>query len=430
MYLRSLVNELSLSSGGEYDIHILVHVKDNDIPIWSDDETYQRVLQESLPTEFRGLGTLWNEAQMLALYSGPKDEMHRENFPPILGVYRSAYLPLQHFSRLHPEYEFIWNWEMDIRYIGNWYDLFDKVGKWAAKQPRKELWERNHRFYIPKVHGTWEDFKQMVRVQSQMPTKENPSAWANMGPNGKEELEPYVDQPVWGPQWAEGDQRAAPFPDDPLPPTSMQKDNYQWGVGEDADLILFHPLFDPVRTDWIIRRDFSGYNLGDDGTKGRMPPRRVAIVAAGRMSRRLLDRMHREVALRKHSAFTEMFPPTMALHHGLKAVYAPHPVFVDRNWPMKYLSSTFNSGPNGVTGRNKQCVFGDCCQHNLLGVTWHYNAGFSPDLYNRWWGLKVNGDGGEQEETQGEGRMCLPPLQIHPVKHVDLIVEGPSDTNT
>jgi hypothetical protein len=54
-------------------------------------------------------------------------------------------------------------------------------------------------------------------------------------------------------------------------------------------------------------------------------------------------------------------------------------------------------------------------------------------------GLKVNNEGGEQFETTvdegrsgqgvngmrgGEGRMCLPPMLIHPVKGVELPVEG------
>ena len=37
LYLRSLISELSLQSGGEYVVHLLVHVKDVDLPIWSDE---------------------------------------------------------------------------------------------------------------------------------------------------------------------------------------------------------------------------------------------------------------------------------------------------------------------------------------------------------------------------------------------------------
>jgi hypothetical protein len=72
-------------------------------------------------------------------------------------------------------------------------------------------------------------------------------------------------------------------------------------------------------------------------------------------------------------------------------------------------------------------------------MTWYYNAGFAPNLWKRWLGLKVNNDGGEEFELMvdegksgndvndmkgGEGRMCLPPMLLHPVKDVELPVEG------
>jgi hypothetical protein len=38
-------------------------------------------------------------------------------------------------------------------------------------------------------------------------------------------------------------------------------------------------------------------------------------------------------------------------------------------------------------------------------------------------GYRVDNDGGEEEELVGEGRMCLPPMLLHPVKQVDLVFE-------
>ncbi len=72
-------------------------------------------------------------------------------------------------------------------------------------------------------------------------------------------------------------------------------------------------------------------------------------------------------------------------------------------------------------------------------MTWFYNSGFAPNLYRRWLGLKVNNDGGEEFELTpdlskdgssvnnmrgGEGRMCLPPMLLHPVKDVGLPIEA------
>ncbi len=149
--------------------------------------------------------------------------------------------------------------------------------------------------------------------------------------------------------------------------------------------------------------------------------------------------MHRETAFKKHHAFPEMWPATVALHHGLKAVFAPHPVFVDRAWPPAYMGRVLNGGRNGASGGGRTSVFGDR-EHNLRGLTWFYNAGFSGNLYKRWMGLRVNNDGGEEFETTadmsaddatvgtmrgGEGRMCLPPMLLHPVKDVELPVVKP-----
>jgi hypothetical protein len=132
-----------------------------------------------------------------------------------------------------------------------------------------------------------------------------------------------------------------------------------------------------------------------------------------------------------------MWAATAALHHGYKAVFVPHPMFVDREWPTTYLASVMNAGRNGATGGSRTSVFGER-EHNLLGMTWYYNAGFAPNIWKRWLGLKVNNEGGEEFELVtdegrdgkgvngmrgGEGRMCLPPMLIHPVKNVELPVD-------
>jgi hypothetical protein len=151
--------------------------------------------------------------------------------------------------------------------------------------------------------------------------------------------------------------------------------------------------------------------------------------------------MHRETAFKKHFAFPEMWPATVALQHGFKAVFVPHPLYVDREWPTEVLARTLNNGKNGASGGSRTSVFGQR-EHNLRGLTWFYDSGFAPNLYRRWLGLKVNNDGGEEfeliedkskngssvtEMRGGEGRMCLPPMLLHPIKNVDMPVEGVHD---
>lgn len=420
LYLRSVVAELSLLSGAEYTVHFLIHVKNNSIPIWADGETYERVLREATPPAFHGMGTLWSESQMGFIYGGLPESFYRGL--PVHGVYRSTFMPMQYFAHKHPEYDYFWNLEMDTRYTGQWYHLLDNVRQWAKDQPRKGLWERNGRFYVPSIHGSWEDFKQMVRVQSEMGTESPNNMWSGLNAGASKipgAPQSKVDKPVWGPLRPLDDD--LDISRDPIPPTTYEKDKYTWGVGEEADLITFNPIFDPDGTTWILAEDYTGYNATH-----APPPRRAAVITASRLSHRLLDTMHRETALHRHTMFSEMWPASCALHHGFKAVYAPHPVYIDRDWPPSYLAAVMNGGRNGASGGARTSVFGDR-EHNFRGQSWYYNAGFSPNLWRRWLGYRVDNDGGEEEELAGEGRMCLPGVLLHPVKGVELVVEGPRE---
>lgn len=430
IYLRSIIAELSLNSGSEYTVHFLIQVKDDNAPIWSDDETYERVLRDSLPEEFRGMGTLWSERQMGLIYGGLAESYVRGL--PVHGVYRSTFMPMQYFAYTHPEYDFVWNWEMDVRYTGHWYHLFDSVRKWAKAQPRKGLWERNSRFYIPSEHGSWEDFRQMVRVQTQLGTNSPNNMWSGLHTGGGTASGSGTDKregdiPIWGPAPPLDD--SISFDTDPIPPTpSPDTDKSRWGVDEEADLITFNPLFDPSGTTWLLADDVTGYN-----TTRSFPPRRTATITASRLSRRLLMTMHRESSINGHTMFSEMWPASCALHHGLKAVYAPHSEYIDRRWPTKYLEATFNAGRNGAAGGARTSVFGDP-EHNFRGTTWYYNAGFPEVLWHRWLGYRFNNAGGEEFEVNGlgergggEGRMCLPAMLLHPIKRVEMVIEGLRD---
>lgn len=439
LYLRALIAELSLGSGGEYDVHLLVQVKDETIPLWADEEAYEKHLRKSTPEEFWGLATLWSETQMEMLYKGlsKDDRFPRGPDLPVHGVYRGLMQAFQYFAHNHPEYDFFWHLEMDFRSTGHFYDFFSKLVSWSRNQPRKGLWERNSRFYVPAVHGTWEDFTQMVRVQTESGTDSPNNIWSGLGALKNGAKLPTADKPIWGPERPDDPKDWFETSNDPLPPTTYAKDKFEWGVGEEADLITLNPIFDPDGTTWLLAKDVTGYNISVS-----LPPRRAAIITTSRMSKRLLNAMHRETAFAAHHAFSEMWPATTALHHGYKAVYVPHPTYIDREWPTALLAGTMNGGRNGASGGARTSVFGQR-EHNLLGTTFYYNAGFAGNLWKRWLGLKVDNEGGEVFETQfrdadweklgktgvpgmrgGEGRMCLPPMVLHPVKGVELPVES------
>ncbi|PWW74238.1 hypothetical protein C7212DRAFT_358953 [Tuber magnatum] len=386
--IRSLISELSLNSGGEFTVYLLVHVKDNELPIWASKKLYEKTLKESVPEEFWGIAELWSESMMGAIYNNLKDNTFRGN--RLHGVYRSSFFPVQEFAYRHPEFDFVWNWEMDVRYIGHFYELFSGMDAWAAKQPRKHLWERNERYYIPSVHGSWANFSLAVAAKS--------------------------PKPIWGPVPVES---VKIFPTDPKPPFPTPEEDTEstWGVGEPADLISLNPVFDPEDATWVLSGDSTGYGFPIEDTSPKGPPRRTAIVAVARLSRKLLMRMHAENALHGHAMCSEMWPPSVALHHGLKAVFAPHPLFVDRAWPLKYLERTFNGGPKGSAG-GRGSVFGKG-EHNFQGTSWYYNAQFASKLWRRWVGMEVDSAGGEKFESV-HGRMCLRSMLLHPIKSMEV----------
>jgi len=413
LHFRAMINELSIETGGEYQIFFLIHVKDDTgLPIWGD-ETANRVYADSLlPEEFKGMGVLWSEYQMKYVYG------HRSS-PPFgadyHNVYRSSFMPIQYFSHQHPEFDYFYNWEIDIRYIGHLYHFFKKTETWAAQQPRKGLWERNDRFYIPEEYGTWEEFTKTVDIQTNQGTRFTEKSHNKMFAGTRNPDQDPPAKPIWGPERPGDDADWFEIHNDCEPPTSYDEDNYEWGVGEPADLISYFPTFDPTSTHWNLRDDITGYNLTDG-----YPPRRTVINASGRLSRRLLKVMHRETLFRGHSAFTEMWPPTTALHHGFKAVTVPHPVHYDRLWPSDYMSSMFNNGKNGGSGGTEDSIFQDSRQPHFRGSTWFYNAEWASELMKRWLGYEVNGQGGLVQEANGEGRMCLPGILFHPIKQMDL----------
>jgi hypothetical protein len=197
-------------------------------------------------------------------------------------------------------------------------------------------------------------------------------------------------------------------------------------VGEDADLITLNPLFDTDESGWIFANDVTGYD-----TNLPIPPRRCAIVTASRLSYRLLAVMHEENWRLHHTMFSEMYPATMALHHGLKAVYAPHPIHLDREWDLAEVDKAFNGGRDHSSS-GPGSPFDLQNEHNHKGASWYYHSEFAGLLWRRWLGYAQydgrgpNGgrsgegtlSGGKQEEESPDntGRMCLRSMLVHPIK--------------
>jgi hypothetical protein len=370
MNIRAMIAEASLASGGKYQVFILLHVKDEKVPLFVGEDQPEATIKKHVPPEFHSITEVWNHAQIRSLYS---------NIAEHAFVGRSPWMIIQWFARNHPEFDFFYQWEFDVRYTGHYLDFFEGVSNFGRQQPRKGIWERSGRVYIPSVHG---DYDSDFRVSTK---HEDPHH-------------------VWGPVPVEGVR-----PRGPKPPHKEIEDNYDWGVGEDADWIGFLPSFNVTGTGWWFRNYLWGY------AQGKSTPRRATLIAQGRVSRRVLEIMNYENAENGHHIDAEMFPQTMCLHHGLKSTTYPHPVFADRHWPADALQSTFNGGPFGQAGGHWNSTFSKWNEYAWTNMTWYYSSAQAMPIFQRMLGISAQETGGSEWEDM-YGRTIVRPMLLHPVK--------------
>lgn len=394
-HIRSMVSELSLHTAGEYSVYLMVEIKDKDRPILTSpgSDAYQKALDDIVPREFHNLTVLFNEELLKAWYptidQGGGQALHMNQ-------------PLQLFSVMNPDFAFVWQYELDVRYTGNWYNFIKQAELWAREQPRKLQFERAAKFYIPSYHGSYANFS-----------------------NGVEAANP--DGGVWGPVRSV----AVPRPLGPGPPKeTAAEDEYSWGVGEESDVISVSPIIDLNHTDNFKKNTISGFPEGQD------PPRRSLMVTpVVRLSRQLLRIMHDGQRDQGMDMRSEMFAPTMALLHGLKVAHFPAPQYLDHQGEVdgpEEVNRLFNSvGPNGT--------FTTLAAENMVRMrarsTFWWRLEFEQyprALYRRWYGLDGEAPGVPEVDPKVHkeapypypagsdkvGRLCLPGMLLHPVKGV------------
>ena len=82
-YMRSVIQELSLHSGGEYEVFILVHVKD-DTPIYADSESVKHLKEAFIPPEFRDMVVFFNDQTLFEWYPNvPEHEYVSSSADPL-----------------------------------------------------------------------------------------------------------------------------------------------------------------------------------------------------------------------------------------------------------------------------------------------------------------------------------------------------------
>ncbi|CAI7645299.1 unnamed protein product [Penicillium glandicola] len=376
-YLRALIMELSLHSGGEYQIYLLCHVKENEMPIFSDINTINR-LRNSIPQEFRNMALFFNDKLLEAWY--PKIEEHSPQL--------QHHQPLQIFSQLYPHFDYYWQLEMDGRHTGHIYHFLEQAVSFARQQPRKYLWERNAYFYTPGAHGNWSQFTQMVH----------------------DSLSDKSNSTIWGPVSGTGIRPLGPEPPVPHP----EQDNYTWGVGEEADFITFLPTFNPRNTQWTFPDKIWNFRYSED------TPRRAAVITMGRYSKRLLDLIHQAQATKGLGLASEMTGASWALFHGLKAVHVPHPIYADGQWTSRELARIYNPGPaeNVNGGADSIWNFDHLFDHIMYRLSYMFTTHSAEDLYRRWLGFRTaEHEGGKTISEDRYGRHCFPSMFLHTIKN-------------
>lgn len=282
--LRSIITEASLATNGEYQVFLLVDLKcgEDCKDAFSDRGVYDRVLNESVPEEFRGLAVLFNE------------ELQRSWYPDIV-EYRSMYQimqPFQLFAHFYPEFDHYWQIEMDARFTGHVGDMLQKFSRFGRRQPYKQARERASWAYMSSIHGAYDDFSAKINTSLQG----GATIW---GPDRIRDVEP-IGFTV---------------------PGTPQEDVFSLGVGHDADLLLLSPLDDVRRSEnWVFKHWFHGFSEHDIS-------RHMAVPAQARASHDLLEAVHRAQHYQGLRIASEATLPSWALWLGLKVVSLPIPRF-------------------------------------------------------------------------------------------------------
>lgn len=71
--IRAMVAELSLASGGEYEVFLLLHVRDAGVDVFGNTTLCEEVLAANVPWEFRSMTVLWSESVVKGWYPGVGD---------------------------------------------------------------------------------------------------------------------------------------------------------------------------------------------------------------------------------------------------------------------------------------------------------------------------------------------------------------------
>lgn len=371
-YLRSLITEAALRSGGEYQVILLVDMRESEENIFASPEAYALGLERAgVPPELRSIAVLWDEQLLRSWY-------------PDIGEYRTmwqVYQPMQLLALHYPEFDHFWQLELDVRFTGHAGKFLDRLADFARREPRKQALERSSFMHMLQQIGDYAQFTRAVDL-------------ANDG-----------DSFAWGPVRVPEIRPIGPVP----PVRSAREDDFQWGVGEEADLIVTAYCQNVLRADkWVFRGWIRGFRAGTKTPRFFCPP------AIMRSSRALLLAIHQGQLDHSIRIPSEATPPSFALWHGLKISFPQHPVY----WKDQDDFATQKIWYKGGPANSSSGVGPDVLDHPRgLGLTYWWESGWPRQLYNTWQGTDLDeGVPFPWIMMKQNDKVYMPNMMVHPVK--------------
>ena len=293
----------------------------------------------------------------------------RRRHRPVSNYYQA----LQLLSLARPDIDYFWHMDINTRYTGHHYEFLEAISSWAKDQSRNNAVGRAPFTFVSDVHNTWENFTKVVNRLSYAKKSQQKGTGRALG------VEPVG-------------------PDPPLFSDWKQK----WGKGEEADLIGMGTIFEPAPAESHVFVEHY------PGKSSNVPRRATSFPKITRTSKRLLRAMHHgQVTQGMHMPPT-MFAASSALHHGLKTVAFPLPIFSDLDVSPADVERKLNANmgedtfdlPHQMKKLWRSLTFG--APENPE------EALYADELYKKWLGY-------DEEQTEG---LCLPAMLLRPVKGV------------
>ncbi|KAL2021862.1 hypothetical protein VTK56DRAFT_6457 [Thermocarpiscus australiensis] len=376
-YLRSLITETTLRSGGEYQVILLVDMKDYDgykPEIFASKEAYEQGLKDAgVPPEFQSIAILWDNRLLESWY--PEVKEHRTMW--------QVFQPMQLLALHYPEFDHFWQLEMDMRFLGDAGKFLDRMAMVARNEPRKQALERAAFWHMISETGDYGEFSRAVDKAN----KGGSHAW---GPMRVPEILPIGPEPPTG---------------DP------HNDTFEWGVGEEADVIVTSYCNDNSKPNrWPYKDWISGVKTGVATPRFYCPP---AIMRASRPLLLVIHQAQLEYAIRVPSEATL---PSFAVWHGLKLSFPQHPVFHRDNGDNDMKAKWWRGGPRASsTGLGP-----DNLDHPRgMGLTFWWESDWPRQVFSAWTGRKLK-DGVPRPWIlqERDGKLYAPNIVMHPVKHL------------